>query len=68
MTLSLSNSRQNIPKLGTFGPKFKNFYVFKILPIEEIEDVDFKYDNCFLKKKLMPENTPIKHFWSKITK
>ena len=40
----------------------------EILPIEEIEDVDFKYDNCFLKKKLMPENTPIKHFWSKITK
>ena len=40
----------------------------EILPIEEIEDVDFKYDNCFFKKKLMPENTPIKHFWSKITK
>ena len=117
MAILFSNSSLKIPKLGIFGPKFKDFYFYtefcnkdnsrtlissmsilfsnfspkilkfdvfgqrhqnkafsalnleilflrKILQLDKFEGANFRYENSFL--KFQPENTQIRHFWSKM--
>ena len=68
MTLLFSISRQNIPKSGIFGPKFRNFYFFiKFSKYTNLRVLISNMTIAFL-RKWIPENIPIRNFWSKILK
>ena len=63
-----SISRQNIPKSGIFGPKFRNFYFFiKFSKYTNLRVLISNMTIAFL-RKWIPENIPIRNFWSKILK
>ena len=46
---SFSNSSPKIPKQGTFGPKFKDFFLHQTLEQDIFEDHDLKHDNNIFK-------------------
>ena len=45
----------------------ESLFFHQIFQIHKFEGADFKYDDCFL-RKCIPENIPIRNFWSKILK